>query len=385
MDLDNSYVKIRLDALEHNLRAVAEKTGRQVMAVVKADAYGHGAVQVARALEPSCAFFGVSSPAEALELRQTGVKKPILLLGHTQSSAFEAIVRHDLRVAMFHPEEAELLSLEAQRQGKTARIHIAVDTGMSRIGVKCNEEGVRQALKMAALPGIEAEGLFSHYATADCADLSAAQNQARRFAWFDQQLRSRGLSVPVRHLDNSAGAMNFQDPYEMVRAGIVLYGLYPSQEVDPQLLPLIPALSWHSRVSHLQVLEPGTPIGYGGTHVTDKVTRVATVPVGYADGYRWSLSGKFHVLLRGQKAPILGRVCMDQMMVDVTHIPGVSLGDTVTLLGTDGTQTITAQDISAAAGSFPYEFVCGISRRVTRRYYRGDTEVHTVRHLLHED
>ena len=384
MQLDNSYVRIRLDALERNLDAVAAKTGKQVMAVVKADAYGHGAVQVALALESKCAFFGVSSPAEALELRQAGITIPILVLGHTPPDAFPLMVRHDLRVTLFHWDDAQALSREAIRQNKTAFVHLAVDTGMSRIGLPPTEDGAQAAAAMARLPGLFAEGLFSHYATADCADLTAAMAQREKFAAFDRRLRELGVEVPLRHLDNSAGLMNFSDQYEMVRSGIVTYGLYPSDEVDPQLLAVEPALSWHSRVSHIQTLDAGTPIGYGGTYVTTGPTRVATVPVGYADGYRWSLSSRFYVLIRGRRANILGRVCMDQLMVDVTDIPDAVIGDSVTLLGSDGEETISARDIAAAAGTFPYEFICGISRRVMRVYYRGDTPVHTVRYLLHE-
>ena len=382
MQLDNSYVKIRLDALERNLAAVAAKTGKQVMAVVKADAYGHGAVQVALALQDQCAFFGVSSPAEALELRQAGISTPILILGHTQPGAFPQIVRYDLRITLFHWDDALALSQEALRQGKTAYVHLAVDTGMSRIGLRCTKESAQIAAQMAALPGLCAEGLFSHYATADCPDLSAAQAQEEKFAQFDRWLRELGVHIPLRHMDNSAGVMNFDDTYEMVRSGIVTYGLYPSDAVDPRLLPVEPVLSWHCRVSHLQTLAPGTPIGYGGTYVTERDTRIATVPVGYADGYWRSLSGKFYVLIRGRRAPIIGRICMDQMMVDVTDIPGVLVGDTVTLVGTDGPETITVERIAQVAGAFNYEFICGISRRVPRFYYRQGRLVKEVHYLL---
>ena len=382
---DNTYVKIDLDCIARNFAAVEEKAAVPAMAIIKADAYGHGAVQVAKLLQEKCRFFGVSSMLEARELRQAGIRTPILILGQTPASAFPMAVREEIRPAIFRYEDALALSAEAVAQRKTAPFHFAVDTGMSRLGLQATEESADLCAKIAALPGLRAEGIFSHFAGADCPDLTKAHVQAEKFDSFCAMLEARGLHIPIRHLDNSAGLVNFDRHYDMVRSGIVTYGMYPSEDVPKEKLSIHPALSWHSRVTHVKTLEPGREISYGGTFVTTRPTVVATIPVGYADGYRRSLSGKFHVLIHGQKAPILGRVCMDQMMVDVTHIPGVSLGDAVTLLGTDGTQTITAQDISAAAGSFPYEFVCGISRRVTRRYYRGDTEVHTVRHLLQEE
>ncbi len=382
MHTDNTYVKIDLDAIAENFDTVARKTNAPVMAVVKADAYGHGAVQVAHLLEDRCAFFGVSSMLEARELRYTGIQKPILILGHTPVDAFPTAVKHSIRPAIFKYEDALALSQEACRQGKIADFHFAVDTGMSRIGFACNEASADICAAIAALPNLRAEGLFSHFATADCADLSRAREQAQRFDQFDAMLKARGVHVPIRHMDNSAGIMNFPHHYEMVRSGIVTYGLYPSAEVPGGQLPLKPALQWCSRVTHVKQLPAGTPISYGGTYVTEKPTTVATIPVGYADGYRRSLSSKFHVLIRGQKAPILGRVCMDQLMVDVTAIPGVSPEDPVTLVGTDGGETITVEQIAEAADSFNYEFICGISRRVPRMYTQGGQIVHAVRYLL---
>ena len=382
MSIDNTYVQIDLDAIWDNLRAVQEKAGTAVMAVVKADAYGHGAVQVARHLDNYCAFFGGSSVAEAMELRQAGLRKPILILGHTPVEGFPQAVAMDIRIAIFKLSDAEALSAEAVRQGRTAHIHLAVDTGMSRIGFEATADSAKICAQIAALPGLHVEGLFSHFATADCADLSRAKAQAELFDAFYDMLRGEGVTVPIRQLNNSAGLMNFSTQYEMVRSGIVTYGLYPSDEVDPGLLPLKPALSWHSRISHIKLLPAGRQISYGGTYETTKPTKVATVTVGYADGYFRSLSGRFYVLIRGKRAPILGRVCMDQMMVDVTDIPGVSLSDRVTLVGTDGDETITVEQIAAMAGSFNYEFICSIGRRVPREYFRDGELVRSVHYLL---
>ncbi|MDO5544409.1 MAG: alanine racemase [Eubacteriales bacterium] len=382
MDFDSTRVKIDLDAISDNFDAIRKKAGVPVMAVVKADAYGHGAVQVARLLRDKCAFFCVSSILEAMELRQAGLTTPILILGHTPADAFPTAIREGIRPTIYRMEDAKALSRAARLLNLPARFHFAVDTGMSRIGFQVTEEDADLCARIAGLPGLVAEGLFSHFATADCADLSRAKAQAQRFAEFDNMLRQRGVEIPIRHLNNSAGLMNFATPYEMVRSGIITYGMYPSDEVDPSLLPLRPALQWLSRVTHVKTLPAGREISYGGTYVTKADTVVATIPVGYADGYRRNLSGKFYVLIRGQKAPILGRICMDQMMVDVTAIPGVKVGDRVTLVGTDGEETITMEEISARADSFNYEFVCGISRRVPRLYVRGGKTIRSVHYLL---
>ena len=382
MHFDNTYVKIDLDAVAENFDAVCRKAGKAVMAVVKADAYGHGAIQIAKLLQGKCAFFGVSSMLEAQELRRAGVADPILILGHTQPAAYTLAIQQNIRPTIFRYEDAKALSDEAVRLGRTAAFHFAVDTGMSRLGFQVTEEDADLCASIARLPGLHAEGLFSHFATADCADLTRSYQQARLFAQFDGMLKARGVNIPIRHLDNSAGIMNFGCEYEMVRSGIVTYGMYPSTEVDPGSLSLRPALQWVSRIVNLRLLPPGREISYGGTFVTERPTLVATIPVGYADGYRRSLSNRFYVLIRGKKAPILGRVCMDQMMVDVTDIPDVEQFDRVILVGTSGGETITMEDISAAADSFNYEFVCGISRRVPRVYYQGGEKIYSVHYLL---
>ena len=379
---ESTKLIIDLEAILHNIEAVKAKAGAPVMAIIKADAYGHGAVQLARHLDDCCAFFGVSSILEALELRQAGIQKPVLILGYTPVSSFPEAVRLNIRPAIFHYEDALALSQAAGELGMTAKFHFAVDTGMSRIGFQVTREDADTCAKIARLPNLEAEGLFSHFATADCADLTRAKRQAERFACFDRMLKDRGVVIPLRHLDNSAGLMNFGCEYEMVRSGIVTYGMYPSDEVDPQMLDLRPALRWETRIVHINLLEPGREIGYGGTYTTPRMTRVATLPVGYADGYRRNLSGRFYVLIRGKKAPILGRICMDQMMVDITDIPDARLGDVVVLVGRDGEEQITVERIAAQGDSFNYEFVCGISRRVPRVYTLGGRVDHTVSYLL---
>ena len=333
MNFDSTRVKIDLDAISANFDAIAAKTKVPVMAVVKADAYGHGAIQVARLLQDRCAFFGVSSLLEATELRRAGLTTPILILGHTPVKAFPAVIREGIRPTIFRWEDAVALSEAAVEQGIPAPFHLAVDTGMSRLGFPATEEAADICARIAKLPGLVTEGCFSHFATADCADLSRAKTQAKRFDAFCDMLKDRGVNIAIRHMNNSAGLMNFEMHYDMVRAGIVTYGMYPSEEVSPELLELKPTLQFLSKVTFVKSLPAGREISYGGTFVTEKETIVATVPVGYADGYRRSLSGKFYCLVHGKKAPILGRICMDQMMVDVTDIPEAQEGDEVILLG----------------------------------------------------
>ena len=381
MNFDSTRVKIDLDAISDNFDAIRQKTGVPVMAVIKADAYGHGAIQVAQLLQDRAAFFGVSSMLEATELRRAGLTNPILILGHTPVKAFPSAIAQGIRPTIFRYEDAVALSEAAVAVNILAPFHFAVDTGMSRIGFPVTEEAADICARIAKLPGLVTEGIFSHFATADCADLSRSYAQAEQFDAFCGMLQARGVEIPIRHLNNSAGLMNFDTHYEMVRAGIVTYGMYPSEEVSPHLLTLKPALQFLSKVTFVKTLPAGKEISYGGTYRTTAQTRVATVPVGYADGYRRSLSGKFYCLIHGKKAPILGRICMDQMMVDVTDIPETQPGDRVTLVGTDGDETITMEQIAAAADSFNYEFVCGISRRVPRIYISAGEKVHSVHYL----
>lgn len=377
----STYVSVDLDAIRQNIATVREKSGAEVMAVIKGDAYGHGAVPIAHALTDLCAFFGVANLAEAMELRHSGIATPILILGYTHPANFPMLVAHNIRPTLYSVADAEALSSEACRQGKIADFHIAVDTGMGRIGFQPTEETAAICLQMAALPGLHAEGIFSHYATADCADLTAARAQAEKFNNLLELLRIRGLEIPLPHMSNSAAVMNFSSHYAMVRSGIVTYGVYPSDEVKPAGLPLESVLSWHSEIVHIKTLPPGSPISYGGTFVTHRQTVVATLPVGYADRYPRSLSGKFYVLIKGKRAPILGRVCMDQLMVDVTDIPSAALGDPVVLLGRDGNEEITVMAMAEASGVFHYELLTGLGRRVPRQYIQKGKPDHWVNYL----
>jgi len=382
MNFDQTVLQIDLDVLEHNITNLRQKAGTRLLAVAKSDAYGLGAVPITRFLEGKCDFFGVATLSEALQLRAAGITTPILVLGRMPIEGFPYAIREDIRPVIFSREDGLALSEEAQKQDKTAPFHFAVDTGMSRIGFQVCETDADLCAAIAALPGLFAEGLFSHFATADCEDLSRSYAQQRLFAEFDAMLQRRGLRIPLRHLNNSAGIMNFPSCYDMARTGITLYGMYPSDEVDTDLVSIAPVARWTTRVTFLKTLPAGREISYGGTFTTTRETVVATLPVGYADGYRRNLSGKSHVLIRGKKAPVLGRICMDQMMVDVTNIPGVSVGDEVTLMGRDGDELLSAEDLAGWSGTISYEIVTGISRRVPRSYLRDGKEIQRVNYLL---
>lgn len=373
-----TQAKIDLDAIEYNFSQARHKLPENVklMCVVKAFAYGHGAVQIAKLLDGRCDFFGVACLEEALELKRAGIKNPVLILGYASPSIYDKIVENDIRVSVFSYEAAQALSKEAVKQNKTAAFHFCVDTGMSRIGFQVSEESADICKKITELPNIEAEGLFSHYATADEADLSRAEAQRERFKDFIRMLKNRGVSIPIKHLSNSAGIMNFDECFDMCRMGIVLYGLYPSEEVNKSLLDIRPAMSWLTHVSHIKTLEAGREISYGGTYKTAEARVIATIPVGYADGYPRCLSNIGKVLINGKFAPIVGRICMDQFMVDVTDIENVAVETTVTLVGRDGDAVLTMEEVANTAHSFNYELPCRIAPRVPRTYYQNGELVH---------
>lgn len=367
------YAEIDLDAVQFNMesmrRNVSPDTG--MIGVVKADGYGHGAVPVAVTVEPYVAGYAVATAEEALILRNHGIVKPVLILGVTHKNRYDDLLVHDIRPAIFTMEQAKPLSDLAQSRGMKAKIHLALDTGMSRIGLEADEQGADLAAAVAALPGIEVEGLFTHFAKADEADKAEAYRQIAAYRHFIELLLDRGVRIPVKHCSNSAGIIDLPDAnMDMVRAGISIYGMYPSDEVEKQSVPLRPVMSLKSFITYIKPLRPGREVSYGGTFVAPKPMRVATVPVGYGDGYPRNLSGKGYVLIHGRKAPILGRVCMDQFMVDVTEIPEARVDDPVVLIGRDGGEEITVEDLARSCGGFHYEIVCDIGKRVPRVYKR---------------
>ena len=368
-DIDLDAFRFNLDSIKKNIN---ENT--QIITVLKADGYGHGAVPLAKEAEKEERVWGiaVATVEEALELRRGGIKKPLLILGYTYQEDYDLIAEEELRPTVFKLSMAQELSQAALRKNKTIKIHIKIDTGMSRIGYRDLEKSVPEILEISRLPGLEIEGLFTHFARADEREKAPSYQQLEKYQAFQKALKEAGLKIPLCHCSNSAGIIRIPEAnMDAVRAGIILYGLYPSEEVEKEPVPLKPLMTLKSHIAYIKTLEPGVQISYGGTYTTQKETRVATIPVGYADGYARSLSNKGWVLIRGKKAPILGRVCMDQFMVDVTDIPEARELDEVILLGKSQDQQITMEELGELSGRFNYEFACCISKRVPRIYFKG--------------
>lgn len=365
------YADINLSAVLHNLEEMHKNINKdtQIVAVIKTDAYGHGALPIAEAIEhvPYLWGYAVATVDEAMALIEDGRKKPILILGMTFREQFELMVENDIRPCVCEYRFAKKLSDIAVAKNKICHIHIKIDTGMSRIGFQVNNETVEVIKEIAKLPNIEIEGIFTHFANADMEDKTSTFEQMNLFTSLCDKLETNHISIPIKHCSNSAGIVDIPEAnMNMVRAGIILYGLWPSDEVNKETLDLQPVMSLKSHVSYLKELEAGRAISYGGTYITEKTQLIATIPVGYGDGYARSLSNKGYVLIRGQKAPICGRICMDQFMVDVSHIQGVSVGDEVTLLGKDGELRITMEELGDLSERFNYEFACLITPRVPR-------------------
>ena len=369
------YAGINLSAVLHNLEEMHKNiaTNTKIVAVIKTDGYGHGALPIAQAIEHVDYLWGyaVATVDEAMMLIDDGRKKPILVLGISFPEHFDAIVRNDIRSCVCDFETAKKLSAIAVSKDKKCHIHIKIDTGMSRIGFQVNEDTANTIFEISKLPNIVIEGIFTHFACADELDKTPTYVQMELFQKMYSLLVDRGVRIPIKHCSNSAGIVDIPDAnMDMVRAGIILYGLWPSNEVNKSGMDLQPVMSLKSHISYLKELEEGRKISYGGTYETTEKQLIATIPGGYGDGYARSLSNKGHVIIRGQKAPICGKVCMDQFMVDVSHIEGVHVGDAVTLLGRDGNESITMEELGDLSERFNYEFACLITPRVPRVYYK---------------
>lgn len=373
--LNRVYLKIDLDKICNNITTVINKVGKdtKVLAVVKGDAYGHGAIEVTKALSEIGTYgFAVATVGEALALRRAGITKPILILDFVFPNQFETIIRNDVMLTIFQYGIAKALNEAAGEMGTTAHIHIKVDTGMGRIGYIPDEESIDEICRIAQLPNIEIDGIFTHFACADVKDKTSMHGQYDRFMSFVKKLEERGINIPIKHVCNSAAIIEQECDYlDLVRSGIITYGLYPSEDVDKTKLHVEPAMELHSVVINIKTIHKGDTVSYGSTYVAEKPTVIATIPVGYADGYPRLMSNKGSVLIHGKRAKIVGRVCMDQFMVDVTDIPDVSIGDNVTLIGKDGDECITCEEIGEISGRFNYEFLCCITRRVPRVYIRN--------------
>ena len=381
---------IDLDAVLYNIEQMKKNIRKdaKILGVIKTDAYGHGAEAVAGVLEPLSYMwgFGVATVDEAVLLRKAGVKKPILILGYTFPNQIETAVRHDLTLTVFEKTLPEALSKEGARQEKDVSIHIKLDTGMSRLGFRDNEESYRTIREIMQMPHLNVSGVFSHFSRADEHDKTFAHIQLELYKQILSRLDEQGITFPMRHFDASAGIIDIREGnFELVRAGISIYGMYPSEEVKKERVPLKPVLSLKSQIIFVKEVAPGTPVSYGGTFVTMRKTRIATIPVGYGDGYPRLLSNKGFVLIRGEKAPIIGRVCMDMFMVDVTDIPEAAMGDIVTLVGNDGEEFIAVETLSQLCGRFNYEFVCDLGKRVPRVFLKDGRIVGTKDYFQRED
>ena len=370
------YAKIDLDAAAYNMEQMKKRIGggARLIAVVKTDAYGHGAVPLAEVFEKLDYVWGyaVASLDEGMILRKHGIKKPILVLGCVFPDQYDDMVRNDIRAAVYMEEMALGMAEAAKKAGKKAYIHIKTDTGMGRIGFPVSEESADIIERISKLEDIKIEGMFTHFAKADETDKTYTYDQHRKFMWMKEQMEKRGVEIPYYDCDNSAGIIDFPDmKHDLARAGISTYGMYPSEEVNQNAVDLKPVLSLVSHVIFVKTVEPGTSISYGGTFVAPEKMRVATIPVGYGDGYPRSLSNKGTVLIHGKRARILGRVCMDQFMVDVTDIPDVKFMDQAVLIGEDQGDRITVEELAGLSGRFNYEFVCCLGKRIPRVYTSG--------------
>lgn len=364
--------EVNLNAIKHNYYEIRKHVPKEVevMAIVKADAYGHGSKEVANLLQTvGVNRFAVAIVKEGEELRKSGITSPILVLGYTPRADIHALLENDLTQTVFSYDMAKILSDEAGKLGKKVNVHIKVDTGMGRIGFLSSPQSIEEVKRIAALPNLNMEGIFTHFSTADEEDASYTKKQWDIFEGFLTELRQVGIELPVIHAANSAAIMchTYAD-LNVVRPGIILYGYYPSHYLNGKVLDLIPAMTLKTQIVHIKELPEGHYVGYGRKYCTTHKTKIATIPVGYADGYSRNLGNKGRVLIRGQYAPIVGNICMDQFMVDVTNIDNVSLEDEVVLFGKQGEQEISVEEIASLLGTINYEIVCMIGKRVPRIY-----------------
>lgn len=375
--------RVNLDAIEYNMEMMRRNLhpDTKMIAVVKTDAYGHGAVQVGRILEPKDYVWGyaVATADEALFMREHDLMKPVLVLGCVFPEQRRDMIERNIRVTCYTEEMAQNLSNLAVEMGKKAYVHIKLDTGMGRLGFLINEESAEVIQRIAAMPNLVMEGMYTHFAKADETDKTFTQKQIEKYQWMRKALTDRGVNFEFYHCSNSAGIIDMKEAnMDLARAGISTYGMYPSEEVVKENVPLQPAMELISHVTHVKWVEKGSTISYGATYVADSPRKIATIPVGYGDGYPRSLSNKGSVLIHGKRAPICGRICMDQFMVDVTDIEDVKFGDRVVLVGYDGEEHIPVDELSDLSGRFNYEFVCCLSKRIPREYLRNGEVVKQI-------
>ena len=383
MNLDK-YFRLRadidLDCIYGNLQRLKAnvKPGTKLAAVVKTDGYGHGAVPIAIHCADLVDFYAVATIDEASDLRFYNVSQPILIIGYSHYSRNEEAIENDIRLTAFNFDIAKRISDAAVAIDKCAKIHIKIDTGMGRIGFVPTDESIEEIIKISKLPMIEIEGIFTHFYESDGLDKTPAIKQYNIFVDFIKKLEAKGIEIAIKHCSNSAALIELPEfAMNMVRSGIATYGLWPSKDVDKDKVKLVPALSLKSHIVHLKTINAGDTVSYGATYVADHPVKVATIPIGYGDGYPRSLSNKGSVIIRGKRAPIIGRVCMDQMMVDVSNIDDVDFFDEVTLIGKDGSEEITFEELEEISGILNYELACDLSKRIPRVYYKNGRIVGT--------
>jgi alanine racemase len=379
------YAEINLDNIVSNYKAIKKIVGekKEIIGVVKADGYGHGSIPVAKELQiEGVNGIAVAVLQEGIILRKYGIKVPIIVLGYTTKDEYGDLVKYDITQTVFKFSMAEEISKVASKIGKNAKIHIKLDTGMGRIGFLPNEKSIEEVVKISKLPNIDVEGIFTHFSKADEKDKSYTKYQLDKFKGFIEKLEKRNVKISKKHASNSAGIIDVKNAqFDMVRLGISLYGLYPSEEVKKENVELKPALSLVSNIIFIKEVEAGSYISYGGTYKTEKASKIATIPVGYGDGYARSLSSKGRVLIKGQYAPIVGRICMDQFMVDVTHIDNVEEGDEVILIGTQGGKSISVEELASHMNTINYEVICQLGKRIPRIYLKGKKPVYSIDYL----
>lgn len=368
------WAEVDLDAISNNIRNIKAFVGEKtkVMAVVKADAYGHGSVEVSKSLiENGADYLGVAFVDEAIELREAGIDTPILVLGYTLKEDVEKMVAYNVTPAIFHKESAKEFSRAAKKQGKTVKLHIKLDTGMNRVGFLCNGESLKEIEEINSFENIEIEGVFSHFSCADCESEEYTHSQAEKFISFVGELEKRGVKIPIKHICNSAGIINFpQYHFDMVRSGIITYGVKPSEFVDISPLKLMPAFTLKSRVIRVQEIAAGEKISYGGTFVSDENMKIAALSIGYADGYLRALSNNAVVVVNGQLAKVVGRICMDQCIIDVTSVNNITVEDEVVVAGGPADTLTSFDSLAELAGTINYELFCLVGKRVPRIYLK---------------
>ncbi len=370
------YAVINLDAIENNMNSMHDHLapGTKMLGVIKTNGYGHGAVEIGKVLEELDYVFGyaVATEEEALELRKAGLKKAIIILGYTFPYSYKDLALYDIRPAVFRHDSLDELCEAAQSAGKKLKVHIKVDTGMGRIGISPNDEGMKFVKDVLSREDLEIEGVFTHFAKADEYDKTSVNKQIAVFKEFTDRIeKETGIKIPIKHCANSASILELPDAHmDMVRAGITLYGLMPSDEVETGDVNLTAVMSLHSHISYIKTVHAGQSVSYGGLFTATEDTKVATVPLGYGDGYPRMLTGKASVLIHGKRCPIIGRICMDQFMVDVSSLHDVKEGGEVDLIGKQNNESITMEELGNQSGRFNYELASLINTRVPRIFIR---------------